>query len=92
MRYRVEVIRSGGMALPRSVAPFILRGVTVGGIDAVMASQSRREAAWQRLADILDLNHLEEMSETVAMSALIQMGHKIVDGDIRGRVVVNVNQ
>ena len=83
---------AGGMDLPSSVAPFILRGVTLRGIDSVMASQSRREAAWQTLAVILDLNHLEEMSETVAMSALIQMGHKIVDGDIRGRVVVDVNQ
>ncbi len=83
---------AGGMDLPGSVAPFILRGVTLRGIDSVMASQPRREAAWHRLAETLDLDHLEAISNTIAMTALLEMGHKIVDGEIRGRVVVDVNR
>jgi NADPH:quinone reductase-like Zn-dependent oxidoreductase len=80
------------MDLPSSVAPFILRGVTLRGIDSVMASLERRELAWERLSSILNRDHLETLSTTVPMSELLTMAPAILAGEIRGRVVVDVNR
>jgi len=80
------------MDLPSSVAPFILRGVTLRGIDSVMASLERRELAWERLSSILNRDHLETLSTTVPMSELLDMAPAILAGEIRGRIVVDVNR
>jgi acrylyl-CoA reductase (NADPH) len=80
-----------GMDLPGSVAPFILRGVSLLGIDSVMAPMAKREAAWKRLASDLDATKLEAISKTVTLSEAAAAGEAIVAGTIRGRVVVDVN-
>jgi acrylyl-CoA reductase (NADPH) len=80
-----------GMDLPGSVAPFILRGVTLYGIDSVNASQALRRAAWQRLAHDLDLAKLEAITHEITLADALQAGTDILAGRIRGRVVVNVN-
>ncbi len=82
---------AGGMELPSSVAPFILRGVSLLGIDSVMAPKSERIEAWARLARDLDQNRLAIMSTTVSLSEVIGMGQEIVDGRVRGRIVVEIS-
>ena len=81
-----------GMDLPASVAPFILRGVTLAGIDSVMAPRALREAAWARLARDLDVAKLEAMTQEVGLADAIGLGAQILAGQVRGRVVVNVNR
>jgi acrylyl-CoA reductase (NADPH) len=80
-----------GMDFPASVAPFILRGVSLLGIDSVMAPMAKREAAWKRLASDLDASKLEAISKTVKLGEAAAAGEAIVAGTIRGRVVVDVN-
>jgi len=77
---------AGGMNLPTSVAPFILRGVTLRGIDSVMASQARRQAAWDSLVKLID-----EIYRIEPMSELPNLAQRIISGDIRGRIVIDVN-
>lgn len=79
-----------GMDLPTSVAPFILRGVSLLGIDSVMAPMELRHEAWQRIGSDLDHAKLEALSTTIAFDDIIQAAHDIVDGKIRGRVVVEM--
>jgi acrylyl-CoA reductase (NADPH) len=79
-----------GMDLPGSVAPFILRGVSLLGIDSVMAPMTLRLEAWQRLGSDLDHAKLEALSTTIAFDDIIGAAHDIVDGKIRGRVVVEI--
>ena len=81
-----------GMDFPSSVAPFILRGVTLAGIDSVMAPRALREAAWARLAQDLDTAQLERMTREVDLGEAIGLGSEILAGQVRGRVVVNVNR
>ena len=81
-----------GMDLPATVAPFILRGVTLAGIDSVMAPRTLREAAWSRLARDLDVDKLEAMTQEVGLADAIGLGAQILAGQVRGRVVVNVNR
>jgi acrylyl-CoA reductase (NADPH) len=81
-----------GMDFPSSVAPFILRGVTLAGIDSVMAPRAVREAAWARLAQDLDTAQLERMTREVGLADAIGLGSEILAGQVRGRVVVNVNR
>ncbi|MFW2588113.1 MDR family oxidoreductase [Sagittula sp. SSi028] len=81
---------AAGMDLPASVAPFILRGVTLAGIDSVMCPAPKRRAAWQALAAELDLAKLGGLSVEVALSDVIATAPKFLTGDIRGRVVVPV--
>ena len=81
-----------GMDLPASVAPFILRGVTLAGVDSVMAPRALREAAWARLARDLDVAKLEAMTQEVGLADAIGLGAQILAGQVRGRVVVNVNR
>jgi acrylyl-CoA reductase (NADPH) len=80
-----------GMDLPGSVAPFILRGVTLAGIDSVMRPKPDRIEAWSRLARDLDLAKLQAMTVPATLADLPRLGAEIVDGKVRGRVLVDVN-
>jgi acrylyl-CoA reductase (NADPH) len=94
-RYRGLVAACGlaqGMDFPASVAPFILRGIALLGIDSVMAPRELRQPAWDRLARDLDVAALERISTTVGLSETINAAQNIVAGKIRGRVVVDVNR
>jgi acrylyl-CoA reductase (NADPH) len=79
-----------GMDLPGSVAPFILRGVTLIGIDSVMAPKAKRLEAWRRIATDLDLAKLEALTSTIGFDGIFDAAELIVDGKIRGRVVVDM--
>ena len=78
-----------GMDLPTSVMPFILRGVALAGVDSVMAPLAKRQRAWDRLATDLDLGLLESMIEEVSLEGAIPKAQLLLDGKVRGRVVVN---
>jgi len=80
-----------GMELVGSVAPFILRGVTLAGIDSVMAPKARREEAWARLAEDLDFGLLDAMTQQAVLGDVPGLGEAILAGKVRGRVVVDVN-
>ena len=71
--------------------PFILRGVTLRGIDSVMASQDRRQRAWNALAETLDRDQLRDIYEVVPLSQVPELAPKIVKGEVRGRLVVDIN-
>lgn len=91
MRYRGTVAACGlaaGMALPVTVAPFILRGVTLAGIDSVMCPQPERREAWRRLGQDLDPAILDRMRETVPLADCIATAARLLDGKVRGRVIV----
>lgn len=79
-----------GMDLPASVAPFILRGVTLYGIDSVMAPMARREAAWDALAKTLDRAQLAAMTTEIGLADAIPAASQILAGQVRGRLVVKV--
>ncbi len=79
-----------GMDLPASVAPFILRGVALLGIDSVMCPKPRRLEAWARLAADLDRDRLALMTTRIPLTDVIETARAIVDGKVRGRVVVEV--
>lgn len=79
-----------GLDLPASVAPFILRGVTLAGIDSVMAPREKRVHAWQRLAEDLDLNKLARLTVTRPLSDVVALAPEILAGKIRGRVVLEI--
>ena len=81
---------AGGMDLPTSVAPFILRGVALLGVDSVMAPKALRLEAWRRLARDLDPRKLAAMTTTIPLAGAIEAGRDILAGNIRGRVVVDV--
>jgi acrylyl-CoA reductase (NADPH) len=81
---------AGGMDLPTSVAPFILRGVSLLGIDSVMAPKALRLEAWSRLARDLDPQKLAAMTTTIGLDGIIETGRAILDGKVRGRVVVEI--
>lgn len=79
-----------GMDLPASVAPFILRGVTLAGIDSVMAPRERREAAWALLARELDPALLETMTSEIALAEAPARAAELMAGRVRGRTVVRI--
>ena len=79
-----------GLDLPMPVAPFILRGVTLVGIDSVMAPRAKRERAWERLATDLDRGALAEMSVTRPLADVVALALEILAGKVRGRVVLEV--
>jgi acrylyl-CoA reductase (NADPH) len=81
---------AAGMDLPTSVAPFILRGVCLLGIDSVMCPVEPRKAAWERLARDLDRSKLSEITHEIGLGDVIDMGPKILAGQIRGRIVVKI--
>ncbi len=80
-----------GIDLPASVAPFILRGVTLIGIDSVMAPKPRRVQAWQRLATDLDLATLARMTVTRPVADVVALAPEILAGRVRGRIVLEVD-
>ncbi len=80
-----------GSDLPGTVLPFILRGVTLAGVDSVMAPLARRREAWGRLATDLDLTKLAAMTTTIGLAGVPTACASILDGKVRGRVVVDVN-
>ena len=81
-----------GPDLPATVMPFILRGVTLAGINCVYCPRPQRIEAWNRLATDLDLEHLELMTSEIPMSAVIPTASEQLAGKTRGRVVVDVNR
>ena len=81
---------AGGMELNTSVAPFILRGVALVGIESVRAPKAVRDEAWRRLAHDLDRNKLAAMTTTIAFDAVPAAARDIVDGRVRGRLVVEI--
>lgn len=81
---------AAGMDLPSSVAPFILRGVCLLGIDSVMCPLPPRKAAWQRLASELDRTKLSEITQEISLDQVPEWGAKILAGQVRGRVVVKI--
>lgn len=94
MRYGAAVAAcglAGGSELPTSVLPFILRGVRLLGIDSVMAPPETREIAWQRLASDIDTGKLGRIARLEPMSRVLELAPQIVEGRIRGRIVIDVN-
>ena len=94
-RYRGAVAACGlaqGMDFPASVAPFILRGVTLYGIDSVMAPKARRLVAYERLARDLDGAALDVIATEIGLADAIATAAELLQGKVRGRVVVNVNK
>jgi len=81
---------AAGMDLPSSVAPFILRGVCLLGIDSVMCPLAPRKAAWERLARDLDREKLSEITHEIPLDQVIATGPKILAGQVRGRIVVKI--
>jgi acrylyl-CoA reductase (NADPH) len=81
---------AAGMDLPTSVAPFILRGVSLLGIDSVMCPPDRRREAWRRLASELDRGKLQEMTQEIGLPEVQETGRAIVEGKVRGRTVVKI--
>jgi acrylyl-CoA reductase (NADPH) len=81
---------AAGMDLPTSVAPFILRGVCLLGIDSVMCPINTRKIAWTRLAVDLDRAKLTEMTREIGLDQVIGMGAEILKGQVRGRIVVKI--
>ncbi|SEG78374.1 putative quinone oxidoreductase, YhdH/YhfP family [Thermomonospora echinospora] len=94
-RYGGTVVACGlaqGMDFPATVAPFILRGVSLIGIDSVMAPKQRRLAAWDRLSRDLDVNALDEIAQEIALADAIAAADRLMAGTVRGRIVVDVNR
>jgi acrylyl-CoA reductase (NADPH) len=81
---------AGGMDLPTSVAPFILRGVSLLGIDSVMCPLPLRREAWKRLETDLDRAKIAAMTTEIGLADVIEAGKRIVEGQVRGRIVVKV--
>jgi acrylyl-CoA reductase (NADPH) len=79
-----------GLDFPASVAPFILRGITLAGIDSVMRPFDDRVEAWRRLGELLDPDRLETITETIALEAAIPAARELLEGKVRGRVVVDM--
>ena len=94
MRYGASVAAcglAGGSELPGSVLPFILRGVRLLGVDSVMAPQEQRAIAWARLAAEVDTGRLKRIARLEPMSKLPELAPRILAGEIRGRIVIDVN-
>ena len=83
---------AGGMDFPATVAPFILRGITLYGIDSVMAPLKLRQEAWQRLSSDLDIAKLEAITREIGLSEALALATELLDGKVRGRVVVDVKR
>ena len=83
---------AGGADFPATVMPHILRGVALLGVDSVMAPMALRQAAWQTLADTLNVDHLAAMTTVEPMSKLPELADAIVAGQVRGRVVIDVTR
>jgi len=94
-RYRGVVAACGlaqGMEFPATVAPFILRGVTLAGIDSVMRPRQDRIDAWARLATDLDREALALITQEIGLDEVVQTAERLMKGEVRGRVVVNLQR
>ncbi|MBT8408676.1 MAG: oxidoreductase [Alphaproteobacteria bacterium] len=94
MKYGASVAAvglAGGAALPATVIPFLLRGVNLLGIDSVMQPFEKRQKAWDRIAGDLPMDKLDAMIEPATLSDLPKLGADILKGQVRGRIVVDVN-
>jgi acrylyl-CoA reductase (NADPH) len=83
---------AGGMDFPATVAPFILRGVTLAGIDSVMRPRADRVEAWRRLSRDLEIKTLELLVEEISLAQAIERAGLFIEGQVRGRIVVDVNR
>ncbi|MFO7541560.1 MAG: MDR family oxidoreductase [Thiobacillus sp.] len=83
---------AGGMDFPATVAPFILRGVTLVGIDSVMCPRPERLEAWRRLGSDLDIAKLAAIGQEVSLADVLPLAPKMLNGEVRGRVIVDVNR
>lgn len=83
---------AAGMDFPATVVPFILRGVTLAGIDSVMCPRADRLVAWQRLVTDLDVAKLGDISREVGLAEAIPLANQLLSGEVRGRIVVDVNR
>jgi acrylyl-CoA reductase (NADPH) len=95
MRYRGVVAAcglAGGMDFPATVAPFILRGVTLVGVDSVMCPRADRLDAWRRLGEDMDVDKLELLTEEIGLSEVVDHATGLLEGRIRGRVVVDTRR
>jgi acrylyl-CoA reductase (NADPH) len=81
-----------GFDLPATVMPFILRGVSLLGIDSVMASKEKRVEAWNRIVADLDLGKLQSLTTEIGFDDIISTATDIMDGKIRGRVIIDMNK
>ncbi|ENV48763.1 hypothetical protein P255_02821 [Acinetobacter brisouii CIP 110357] len=81
---------AGGMDFPATVAPFILRGITLYGVDSVIAPIELRKEAWERLAKELDKTKLETITTEIQITDALKISNEILDGKVRGRVVVQI--
>lgn len=79
-----------GLDFPATVAPFILRGVTLKGVDSVMCPKSQRLQAWQRLSEIVDDELLAKISQEITLDEVIPTATRLLNGEVRGRVVVKI--
>jgi acrylyl-CoA reductase (NADPH) len=92
MRYRGVIAAcglAGGMDFPATVAPFILRGVTLVGVDSVYCPRPDREEAWRRLSQDLDVGKLDLLTEEIGLPQVIERAAEILEGRVRGRIVVH---
>jgi acrylyl-CoA reductase (NADPH) len=95
MRYRGVVAAcglAGGLDFPATVAPFILRGVTLAGVDSVMCPRTDRLEAWRRLSRDLDIDKLELLTQEAGLSQVIDYAAGLLEGRIRGRIVVDTSR
>jgi acrylyl-CoA reductase (NADPH) len=83
---------AGGFDLPTTVMPYILRGVTLRGIDSVMASRDKRERAWADLANLIEPDSLKDVYRIEAMSDVKELADQLMAGQITGRIVIDVNK
>ena len=83
---------AGGMDFPATVAPFILRGVTLYGIDSVMAPLAVRREAWERLGHDLEIARLDAITREIGLAEALGVAAELLEGKVRGRVVVDVNR
>jgi acrylyl-CoA reductase (NADPH) len=94
LRYGGAVAACGlaqGMDLPASVAPFILRGVALLGVDSVYVPRERRVAAWKAIADEVPVATIESVATTVALADAPDVAARLLRGEVKGRVIVDVN-
>jgi acrylyl-CoA reductase (NADPH) len=83
---------AGGMDFPATVAPFILRGITLAGIDSVMRPRPDRVEAWRRLSRDLEINKLELLTVEISLAQALERAALFLEGQVRGRIVVDVNR
>ncbi len=83
---------AGGMDFPASVAPFILRGITLAGIDSVMRPRPDRVEAWRRLSRDLEVNKLELLAQEITLAQALERAALVLEGQVRGRLIVDVNR